>query len=467
MPQTTLPTETHIKPPVFSVKKTKKQPETNSGCLKTAFFSTKKIKKPNKTKCRVIHTTNHQITKAIIMGVLTLKFLHNLTMKIAQMPTLTTEQQAASHALLQYIIADIEAQNGCIPFSRFMQHALYAPKYGYYTGGAHKIGTAGDFITAPTLTPLFAQTLAVQLMQILPQTAGNIYEFGAGTGALAADLLNALSGSLKHYFIIELSPDLAQRQREHIAQHAPEKLATVTWLGTLPEHFDGIIIGNEVLDAMPVERVQRQPDGRLWRICVTACQQQLLLKNQPLEDKNLIQAAEHYFPTELSSIYTSELHLTQRAFIGTLAQKLTRGGIIMLDYGFDAAQYYHPQRSDGTLIGHHRHHSIHDPFFRIGLTDLTAHINFTDLVQAACDEHDLDLIGYTTQANFLFNLGILDLLAKHHPETDTVQYVQAAHAVQQLTAQHEMGELFKVLALGKNVDVDWLGFTFGDMCHKL
>ncbi|MDO4434566.1 MAG: SAM-dependent methyltransferase [Alysiella sp.] len=381
-------------------------------------------------------------------------------------PTPSSEAIAASQQLEQYIATDIIAQGGRIAFSRFMQHALYAPKLGYYTGGSRKIGATGDFITAPALTPLFAQTLAIQLAQILPQTAGNIYEFGAGTGTLAADLLNALSGSLKHYFIIELSPDLAQRQREYIAQHAPEKLSSVIWLNTLPENFNGIIIGNEVLDAMPVERILMKENGAYQQAFVCHNENGFFIEYQDLNHNDLFQAAQTYFPAPQTQNYVSELHPAQHAFIRTLAEKLTCGSMIWLDYGFDAAQYYHPQRTDGTLIGHHRHHTTHDPFFHVGLTDLTAHVNFSDIAAAAY-ESGLDLIGYTNQATFLFNLGILDLLAKQFPETNTPQYVQTAHAVNVLTGSHEMGELFKIIAFGKDVDVDWLGFTHGDLCHKL
>ncbi|MCG7657615.1 class I SAM-dependent methyltransferase [Wielerella bovis] len=386
-------------------------------------------------------------------------------MTFAQIPHISPDAEAASQALTDYIAADIHAHDGAIPFSRFMQHALYAPQLGYYTGGAHKIGAAGDFITAPTLSPLFGQTLARQIALILPQTAGNVYEFGAGTGALATQIINALSGSLKNYYIIELSPDLAARQREYIAQNAADFAERVIWLDTLPEQLDGVLIGNEVLDAMPIERVRRNEHGELeWAYVGINEQHELCFQYKPLQDTPLFQAACEYFPDTPN--YTSELHPTQHAFIRTLAQKLTRGAMIWLDYGFDAAQYYHPQRNDGTLIGHHRHHTIHDPFYRVGLTDLTAHINFSDIAAAGCGA-GLDLIGYTTQANFLFNLGILDLLAQQYPQTDTADYVQAAHAVQVLTAQHEMGELFKVIAFGREVDVDWLGFAYGDLCHKL
>lgn len=375
--------------------------------------------------------------------------------------------QTASDQLVAHIAGEIRNNGGSIPFSRFMELALYAPKFGYYTGSSHKIGSGGDFITAPTLTPLFGQTLARQLAVLLPQTAGNVYEFGAGTGALSTQLLNALSGSLKHHFIIELSPDLAERQRQYIARHAPEKAASVTWLNTLPEDFDGIIIGNEVLDAMPIERIRRHDHGGFSRIAVALNEDGFQETEQTLTDENLIQAACEYYPLPAAGeSYTSELHPTQHAFIRTLAAKLKRGAMIWVDYGFDAAQYYHPERNDGTLIGHHRHHSIHDPFYRIGLTDLTAHVNFSDIAAAGCGA-GLDLIGYTTQANFLFNLGILELLAATSPDTATPEYIQAAHAVQQLTAQHEMGELFKVIAFGRGIDVDWQGFAWGDMCHKL
>ena len=390
-------------------------------------------------------------------------------MNSTQIPHLDSNQQQASDALAQIIAAEI-AQHGAIPFSRFMELALYAPQYGYYTGGAHKIGAAGDFITAPVLSPLFGQTLARQIAPLLTQTAGNVYEFGAGTGALAVSLLNALSGCLNTYYIVELSPELAARQRAYIQQHAPDWVHKVQHLTALPDSFDGVLLGNEVLDAMPSERVCRHANGDFSRVYVGMEQGRFVLRHQSLLDPDLFQAALNYFPDTVSlqhaGDYISELHPAQHAFIRTLAEKLTRGAMIWLDYGFDAAQYYHPERSDGTLIGHHRHHTIHDPFFRVGLTDLTVHVNFSDIAAAGCGA-GLDLIGYTNQATFLYNLGILDLLAAQFPETDTPSYFQADQAVNTLTAQHEMGELFKVIAFGKQVDVDWLGFAYGDMCHKL
>ena len=381
-----------------------------------------------------------------------------------QLPAPSATAAAASQALCRIIRTEIQNHGGWIPFSRFMELALYAPQYGYYTGGSHKIGGSGDFITAPTLSPLFGQTLAHQLAELLPQTAGNVYEFGAGTGALAATLLQNLSDGLKHYYIIEVSPELAERQRAHIAEAAPEAAGKVTHLSSLPDTFDGIIIGNEVLDAMPVEIV-RHAHNQWQQMGVTLADDSSFIQQaQPLPPSALSQAATSYFPHSPQP-YTSELHPAQHAFIRTLAEKLHRGGIILIDYGFDAAQYYHPQRHMGTLIGHYRHHTVHDPFFHIGLTDLTAHVNFTDIAQAGTDA-GLDLIGYTTQAHFLLNLGITDIMA-NRSDPASADYIRDAAAIHKLTGQHEMGELFKVIAFGRNVDIDWHGFSYGDICHKL
>ncbi|OSI11374.1 class I SAM-dependent methyltransferase [Neisseria canis] len=381
------------------------------------------------------------------------------------LPQPSAEATAASEQLQTIIREEIQSQNGWIPFSRFMQLALYAPRYGYYTGGAHKIGAAGDFITAPTLTPLFGQTLARQLNALLPQTEGNLYEFGAGTGDLAALLLQSCADTLSHYYIIELSPELAERQKQHIAATAPEHADKVTHLSALPKQFNGIIIGNEVLDAMPCELIQYN-NQHYQRLGVSLSDRHFTLTPQALEQPGLQAAAAQYIPPQQG--YTSELHPEQYAFVHTLGERLVRGAVILIDYGFDAAQYYHPQRSEGTLIGHYRHHSIHDPFFNIGLTDLTAHVNFTDIAQAGTDA-GLDLIGYTTQAAFLLNLGITELLAETFPPQATASpdYIREAANLHKLTAQHEMGELFKVIAFGREIDVDWQGFAFGDICHKL
>lgn len=378
------------------------------------------------------------------------------------LPSPAAQQSSAN---LQTLLAEeIRKHGNWIPFSRFMELVLYAPQYGYYTGGSHKIGNNGDFITAPTLTPLFARTLARQLQELLPQTAGNIYEFGAGTGKLAADLLNNLSDCINRYYIIEISPELAARQKDLIRTLAPQAAQKIIHLSALPETFDGIIIGNEVLDAMPVEIIRKDEGGLFEHVGVCLDNDRFTYSARPLHDLQLSALASLYFP-KISSPYTSELHPQQYAFIRTLASRLEHGCMIFIDYGFDAAQYYHPQRDQGTLIGHYRHHVIHNPFDFIGLADLTAHVNFTDIAQAGTDA-GLDLIGYLPQSHFLLNLGITELLAQTG-QTDSAAYIREAAAVQKLIDQHEMGELFKVIAFGKNINIDWTGFCFGDICHKL
>ena len=378
------------------------------------------------------------------------------------LPSPAAQQSSAN---LQTLLAEeIRKHGNWIPFSRFMELVLYAPQYGYYTGGSHKIGNNGDFITAPTLTPLFAQTLARQLQELLPQTAGNIYEFGAGIGQLAADLLNNLSDGINRYYIIEISPELAARQKDLIRTLAPQAAQKIVHLSALPETFDGIIIGNEVLDAMPVEIVRKDEGGSFEHVGVCLDNDRFTYSARPLHDLQLSALASLYFP-KISSPYTSELHPQQYAFIRTLASRLEHGCMIFIDYGFDAAQYYHSQRDQGTLIGHYRHHVIHNPFDFIGLVDLTAHVNFTDIAQAGTDA-GLDLIGYLPQSHFLLNLGITELLAQTG-KTNSAAYIREAAAVQKLIDQHEMGELFKVIAFGKNINIDWTGFCFGDICYKL
>ena len=378
------------------------------------------------------------------------------------LPSPAAQQSSAN---LQTLLAEeIRKHGNWIPFSRFMELVLYAPQYGYYTGGSHKIGNNGDFITAPTLTPLFARTLARQLQELLPQTAGNIYEFGAGTGQLATDLLNNLSDGINRYYIIEISSELAARQKDLIQTLAPQAAQKIIHLSALPETFDGIIIGNEVLDAMPVEIIRKDEGSSFEHVGVCLDNDRFTYSARPLHDLQLSALASLYFP-KISSPYTSELHPQQYAFIRTLASRLEHGCMIFIDYGFDAAQYYHPQRNQGTLIGHYRHHVIHNPFDFIGLSDLTAHVNFTDIAQAGTDA-GLDLIGYLPQSHFLLNLGITELLAQTG-KTDSAAYIREAAAVQKLIDQHEMGELFKVIAFGKNINIDWTGFCFGDICHKL
>jgi len=337
---------------------------------------------------------------------------------------------------------------------------LYAPGLGYYSAGSYKFGGAGDFVTAPELSPLFAASLARQLAELLPQTSGALYEFGAGTGRLAADLLDELEtlGCLpSSYYIVDLSPDLIERQRETLSKH----LDRVQWLSELPNAIDGVLIGNEVLDAMPCELLHWSP--RAQQRGVTVRDGAFAFEDRAISDPLLAELA-----AKLSTgmpDYTSEISLANRAFLRTLAARLARGAILLIDYGFPEREYYHPQRNMGTLIGHYRHHTVHDPFYLPGLMDLTSHVDFTAVAEAGI-EAGLDLIGYTTQAQLLINCGLPELLNRFDPG-DTLKYVPQASAVQKLTSPAEMGELFKAIGFGKGVSIDWLGFSTGDRCRTL
>ncbi|BEV72279.1 class I SAM-dependent methyltransferase [Paludibacterium sp. THUN1379] len=364
-------------------------------------------------------------------------------------------------ARLRQIIADA---GGWIPFSHYMEQVLYAPGLGYYAAGSHKLGGAGDFTTAPEMTSLFGATLARQLAELLPQTAGTLYEFGAGSGRLAVDLLRELEqlDSLPaQYCILDLSPDLIARQRDTLRRELPHLLPRVQWLTALPDTLDGVIIGNEVLDAMPCELIHWTPAPMQRGVVIEG--EQFAWQDRPIDHPDL-QARADALAIDLPG-YTSEISLSNLAFLRTLASQLTRGAILLLDYGFPQHEYYHPQRRMGTLIGHYRHHTIDDPFYLPGLMDLTCHVDFSAVAQAGIDA-GLDLIGYTSQAQFLINSGIGDVMQRLDPQ-NVREWAPQAAAVQKLMSPAEMGELFKVIGFGRAVSIDWTGFVDGDRCHTL
>jgi len=360
--------------------------------------------------------------------------------------------------------SQIRNAGGWISFAHYMEQALYAHGLGYYAAGSRKLGAAGDFVTAPELTPLFGATLARQIAELLPQTAGTLYEFGAGSGRLAVDLLReleALNALPTRYAIIDLSPDLIERQRETLAAGLPHLLARIEWLDTLPDTLDGVIIGNEVLDAMPCELLHWTPEPLQRGVSVGA--DGFVWQDRPIIDPELRQLATQ-FKIE-NDDYLSEININNLAFIRTLAARLTRGAILLLDYGFPQAEYYHAERDMGTLIGHYRHHTIDDPFYLPGLMDLTCHVDFSAVAQSGIDA-GLDLIGYTTQAQFLINCGITEVMQRLDPN-EVKTWAPQASAVQKLMSPEEMGELFKVIGFGKGVGIAWRGFDHGDRCHTL
>lgn len=374
---------------------------------------------------------------------------------MSHLPTPSPEALQHSHELSRLIAAEIVANHGWISFARYMELALYAPGLGYYSSGAAKFGTPGDFVTAPEISPLFGRTLAQQAAQILRLTNGGILEVGAGSGQLALQLLTELQrldALPARYFILEVSADLRERQQALLAPFADR----VEWLDTLPSHFSGLILGNEVLDAMPVEMLAWREAG-IYQRGVTLAGESFAWDDRLLEAGPLFDAASQFAPP---ADYVSEIGLAARAFIGTLAGLLDAGAILMIDYGFGASEYYHPQRSRGTLMCHYRHHAHDDPFYLPGLQDITAHVDFTAIAEAGL-EAGLKLLGYTTQAGFLINCGITHLLQETSAENVSTYFPLAAQA-QKLMSPAEMGEFFKVIALGKNLAEPLLGFATGD-----
>jgi SAM-dependent MidA family methyltransferase len=391
---------------------------------------------------------------------------------IATLPAPSPEADQHSARLVEFIRRDIAAQGGWISFARFMELALYAPGLGYYTAGAHKFGAAGDFITAPELSPLFGRTLARQVAEIMVFSSPHILELGAGSGKLAADMLAELEqlGRLPDsYAILEVSADLRARQQALIRERVPHLRNRVHWLDALPERFSGVIVANEVLDALPVHLVHWR-DSAITERGVASGEQGFIWQERAISDTDLLHAAQQI---KVPDGYVSEICLASRGLINSLARRLEQGALLFIDYGFGAREFYHPQRSSGTLMCHYRHHAHDDPFYLPGLQDITSHVNFTDIAERGIDA-GLELMGYTSQAFFLINCGITELL-KDTPPEPLRDYLPLSAQLQKLTSPAEMGELFKVIAMGKKLDPSpgqgisnpLCGFTGGDLARLL
>jgi SAM-dependent MidA family methyltransferase len=368
-----------------------------------------------------------------------------------QLPEPSADALSASRSLQALIADEIQRHSGWISFSRFMELALYAPGLGYYSGGAAKLGKDGDFTTAPEITPLFGQTLAQVVAAVLDQTDAQIIEFGAGTGKLAHDLLRELTTMGVHisaYGIIELSGELRERQQLTLID-----FPQAVWLERMPEAFSGLIIGNEVLDAMPVHLVVKAQEGWMER-GVGYENGKFVYQDRPCEAW-MVKQIPH--PDGFPPGYLTEVHPVATGFMKSVADALCAGykhsgnggALMMIDYGFPAHEYYLPQRNQGTLMCHYRHHAHPDPFYFPGLQDITAHVDFTAMARAGL-EAGLDLLAYMNQAAFLLSAGLGDVLLRTSP-MESLHYLPQANAVQKLTSPAEMGELFKVLVMGKNI----------------
>ncbi len=384
--------------------------------------------------------------------------------KSSQLPALDANAQLHSDQMRKHIQQQINAKGGWISFADYMQMALYTPHLGYYSGDANKFGQAGDFVTAPEISPLFTQALAKQVGQVVQATAGDVLELGAGTGQLASDLLLHLAeiGQLpQRYFILEVSANLRQRQQQTLQKRLPAALyARVQWLDALPAALIGVVVANEVLDAIPVHLIEWQAGQWLER--GLSLDSGLVWQIQSLQNTALVAGMP---PVQWPEGYTTEVCPAAQGLVASLGHMLQQGMMLWIDYGFPAHEYYHPQRNQGTLMCHFQHYAHDDPLINLGLQDITAHVNFTAIAETALTA-GLSCAGYTTQAQFLINCGILQLLETVTPD-DSARYLPMVAAVQKLLSPAEMGELFKVLALTKGLSVPLLGFVSGDKRHQL
>lgn len=390
---------------------------------------------------------------------------------VPQLPLPDEVARAHSARVVEHIRREIVGAGGAISLARFMDLALYAPGLGYYSAGARKLGAEGDFVTAPEISPLFGRCLARQVSEVFGRLGGgSILELGAGSGALAAEVMESLArdGALpERYLILEVSADLRERQQALLAEEVPQWLSRFSWLDRLPERpLGGVILANEVLDAMPVHR---------FRICTSEVQECTIGWHNDRFRWGLAAAGRRLaaavarlqavLPERLPDGYTSEINLALPAWVASLGSCLEAGVILFIDYGFPRHEYYHPDRSEGTLMCHYRHRAHGDPLVLVGLQDITAHVDFTALAEAA-ENAGLKVAGYTTQAHFLVASGLLELAAQV-PDGGTRAQLALANQVKTLTLPSEMGELFKVLALGRGVAEPLVGFGLRDLRPRL
>jgi SAM-dependent MidA family methyltransferase len=383
------------------------------------------------------------------------------------LPTPPPEALEHSQRLQALIVEEIANNGGHIGFDRFMELALYAPGLGYYSAGSSKFGEAGDFVTAPELSVMFSRCLANQCAEVVRRIGGDILEFGAGSGVMAADILaelERLNSLPEHYYILEVSADLRQRQQQTIEEKIPQLSTRVTWLDALPTSgFCGVVLANEVLDAMPVHRF-RIHEGEPHELHVVWDGKEFLLQEGAADAALYESLKQLQSEFALGEGYTSEINPRAEEWVRSLGTFLKRGVVLLIDYGFPRHEFYHSQRSEGTLMCHYRHRAHSDALQMVGLQDITTHVDFTAIGEAALDE-GLDVRGYTNQAAFLIANGLTELLSQ--AGGDMKQQVTLSAQVKRLTMPGEMGELFKVMALSRGWEGGLQGFSLRDDRVKL
>lgn len=368
--------------------------------------------------------------------------------------TVSPEAQQHSDALKEIIKTQIYSQAGSIPFSDYMQACLYTPGYGYYSAGSHKLGKYGDFTTAPEISHFFGYSIATHIHDVLVQlTKKQILEFGAGSGQLAADIMTYLKSQHQlpeYYFILEISADLRQRQRAYLQQHIPELMDRFIWLDSLPEKFEGVIVANEVCDAMPVNLIKFK-NNQLFERHVGWNNNAFAWQDRPITKTDLKQQAERIQSVISTEPYETEINLTAQQWLQTTAQSLKAGAIFIIDYGYSFTEFYREEREQGTLCCYFRHQINDDPFFLPGLQDITTHTEFSTLADIAL-EQDLDVAGFHEQSDFLIAGDITSIAAKCHSEMTSADWLQQSAALKQLLMPGQMGQQFKVLSLTKNIN---------------
>ena len=383
--------------------------------------------------------------------------------------TLTSLEMEHSKLLGSKIATEIASQGGWIAFSHYMEMALYEPGMGYYSAGAHKLGAGGDFTTAPELSPLFGAAIVSTILPVLEGLKAQglpakILEFGAGTGKLAESILtrlNDLGFQLDGYDIIEISPDLTQRQQERLHKLTAElELSTkCSWLSSLSENFKGVILANEVIDAIPCDAIIYQNGFWYWYGVSFAEDKYFWKTGKPVEQALL---PESLLSGNFSEGYVTELHPQANAWIRQIAKQLDAGLFLTFDYGFPESEYYHPQRIEGTLMAHHRHHAIQDPFYLPGLCDLTTHVEWAQIARSALAEN-VDDVYLTNQAAFLLDAGIGDIALEIGDPSNPETFLPISNSLQKLLSEAEMGELFKAFAFSKKLDDLLPGYVLEDL----
>lgn len=389
------------------------------------------------------------------------------------LPEPDAREQEHSQRLLEIIRAEIEQLGGWMPFERYMEMALYQPGFGYYVAGARKFGAEGDFITAPEISPLFSQCLAQQCAQVLEtfERPACVLELGAGSGVMAADLLaelEALDALPDHYYILELSAELQLRQREALQRKVPHLAGSVKWLDSLPtQSFHGVVVANEVMDAMPVCLFQKQGAGfeELGVEQDESGELQWLARPASATRQAELERIERDSGSLWDDGYRSEFNPRLNGWMQALSESLTQAAVLLVDYGYPRAEYYHAQRREGTLLCFHRHRASDQPLRYPGLQDITASVDFTAVAEAGVAA-GLNMSGYTTQAYFLINNGLEGRVAKVM-EGDVKKQLQTSQQVKQLTLPSEMGERFQVIGFTKGLDLPLRGFARYDLSHKL